>query len=213
MMNEDQVGPATRSLRQVSMTLRRRGRPPRYDRKQALEGALNLFWERGYDAVTMDELARAMRMHRPSIAGAFGDKRGIYRDAMALYRQRLLAELSMAMAGGTSLRCCLQAACRCLIDRHLKGESGPRSCLAVRAVADGSLAPEMMRALCEDIALFETLLIRRAGPQLEGRAARQATRVLVDVLFGLSLRACAGASRSQLIAHSTEAIDLILERA
>ncbi|MGH9889647.1 MAG: helix-turn-helix domain-containing protein, partial [bacterium] len=58
---------------------RRPGRPRLFDADAALEGAMRLFWSRGFAATSLDDLAHAMDMNRPSMANAFGDKEAIYR--------------------------------------------------------------------------------------------------------------------------------------
>jgi TetR/AcrR family transcriptional repressor of nem operon len=61
------------------------GRPPEFDRSQALERALELFWRRGYEATSMSDLTDALGIGRQSLYGAFGDKRKLFLQAVDLY--------------------------------------------------------------------------------------------------------------------------------
>ena len=63
---------------------RGRGRPLEFDREAALDAALETFWRHGYGA-SLDELTAAMRIHRPSLYGAFGTKGELYAAAVAHY--------------------------------------------------------------------------------------------------------------------------------
>ena len=58
---------------------RPRGRPRKFDVSEALENALLVFWTKGFAGASLDELADAMAMKRPSIYNAFGDKQSLYR--------------------------------------------------------------------------------------------------------------------------------------
>src|SRR5207253_10001104 len=67
---------------------RKRGRPRAYDPDQALARAMDVFWQEGFAATSLDQLSAATGMNRPSLYGAFGDKRDIYIKAYQHYRER-----------------------------------------------------------------------------------------------------------------------------
>ena len=78
---------------------RSRGRPRKFDAEQALGNALLVFWTNGFTGTSLDQLAEAMEMKRPSIYNAFGDKEALYRAALNAFRSGLedgLEELSEA---------------------------------------------------------------------------------------------------------------------
>ncbi|PKR59901.1 TetR/AcrR family transcriptional regulator [Thalassospira lohafexi] len=62
-----------------------RGRPPAFDRDDALDKALGLFWERGYDNTSMADLSTAMELRPPSIYAAFGSKETLFDEVIAHY--------------------------------------------------------------------------------------------------------------------------------
>src|SRR2546427_11128950 len=65
---------------------RRRGRPRAYQPEIALGKALDLFRKDGFAATSLDDLSAATGMNRPSLYGAFGDKRELYIKSYARYR-------------------------------------------------------------------------------------------------------------------------------
>src|SRR4030088_3832083 len=73
---------------------KRRGRPRAYQPEIALGKALDLFRKDGFAATSLDDLSPATGMNRPSLYGAFGDKRELYIKAYARYR----ADARAAMA-------------------------------------------------------------------------------------------------------------------
>ncbi|MFC0599590.1 TetR/AcrR family transcriptional regulator [Streptomyces palmae] len=63
----------------------RRGRPRAFDRQVALQAAIMEFWDRGYEAVSIADLTRAMHIKAPSLYAAFGDKKTLFEEAVEAY--------------------------------------------------------------------------------------------------------------------------------
>ena len=60
-------------------------RTPRFDRKEALDRAVDLFWSRGYYASSMKHIEQALDMRPGSLYATFGSKSGLFAEALALY--------------------------------------------------------------------------------------------------------------------------------
>jgi AcrR family transcriptional regulator len=75
----------------VEATRRGRGRPPVFDRDAALKEAMKLFWERGYQGTSFDDLIAAMGISASSFYNSFGSKEALYCEATQFY---------LAMSGG-----------------------------------------------------------------------------------------------------------------
>ena len=63
-------------------------RPKEFDPERALAKAMHLFWRRGYDNTSLDELLKAMGIAKQSLYDTFGDKRALYLKAMEHYRDQ-----------------------------------------------------------------------------------------------------------------------------
>ena len=86
----------------TAKTAKPRGRPPAFCQEQALEKALHVFWQRGYEGASMAELTEALGMNKPSIYAAFGNKEELFRKALARYQQGAVAYVREALAAPTA---------------------------------------------------------------------------------------------------------------
>jgi AcrR family transcriptional regulator len=64
---------------------RGRGRPAVFDRAVALQAAMKLFWERGYEGTSFDDLISAMGISASSFYNSFGSKEALYCEATRSY--------------------------------------------------------------------------------------------------------------------------------
>jgi len=64
-----------------------RGRPRQFDRTEALDQAMKIFWQKGYTATSMNDLYEAMGIKSPSLYAAFGSKEDLYEEVLLHYEQ------------------------------------------------------------------------------------------------------------------------------
>ena len=81
-----------------------RGRPRSFDETGALEKATQVFWSKGYDGVTIDDLVAGMGVGRPSLYAVFGDKRAIFLRVLKAYAERKGALAAKALLTPKGLR-------------------------------------------------------------------------------------------------------------
>jgi AcrR family transcriptional regulator len=70
-----------------------RGRPRSFDRNAALESAMQVFWEKGYEGASLADLTAAMGINPPSLYAAFGCKEALYLEVMELYSRTIGMEI------------------------------------------------------------------------------------------------------------------------
>src|SRR5690606_37289949 len=75
------------------------GRPREFDETEVLVAAINCFWDRGYEATSIRELADKMGLTGASLYNAFGDKRNLYRRALKHYIETTFAERVQRLEG------------------------------------------------------------------------------------------------------------------
>ncbi len=125
--------------------VRQRGRPLSFDQGAALDRILPVFWRKGLDGASLDELAAAAGLNRPNLTTAFGDKRGLYQASLSRYREQFVARATAALESSDSLNACLECFFETAIEIYTSDSLG---CLIFRtAPASAGNDPEMQTAL------------------------------------------------------------------
>ncbi|MDB5500565.1 MAG: TetR/AcrR family transcriptional regulator [Tardiphaga sp.] len=195
---------------------KRRGRPRAYAPEVALGQALALFRKGGFAATSLDDLSAATGMNRPSLYGAFGDKRELYIKAYRRYRDDYGAQLVDIFKADLGLRQRLARIFNVALETYLSGGDAPRGCFTVMTVASDAIADPDVRALAQDsvVGLDKAFArcFRIAAEKYElPKSADIATlsQIATATLFSLAIRARAGTPRPQLEAIVQGAIDLL----
>ena len=77
-------------------------RPRQFDETQVIENLMQVFWDKGYEATSMQDLVAVSGLHKGSLYGAFGDKKAIYLAALRHYdRTRIQAGIDMLNGEGS----------------------------------------------------------------------------------------------------------------
>lgn len=195
---------------------RPRGRPRGYSPDEAIAKALDAFWTAGFAGTSLDALSAATGMNRPSLYGAFGDKRALFLRALQAYRERGGGIMAAVAAEGGSLRARLSHAYRASLDLYFEGEAGPRGCFftgaaTVAAVEDPEVAQAIRVAIVEIDEGFAALFrwAVRTG-ELPPRADADALgRLAASLIHSLSIRARIGTPRAELDRLAEEAVDIL----
>lgn len=183
-----------------NVTAGTRGRPRSFDRDEALDIAMRLFWERGFEATSISDLAEAMKLNPPSLYAAFGDKKILFMQALERYQasapaSMLTGERDYATAR-QAIRALLEnAACSFVDPAH------PRGCMVVlsgqncSAEADDIAAELRDRRLATEAAIAARLRRGIANGDVPPRTDVKGLAALVmTVLEGMSIQARDGAT-------------------
>jgi AcrR family transcriptional regulator len=178
------------------------GRPRAFDVEKALHRAMRVFWRKGYLGTSLSDLTEAMGINRPSLYAAFGNKKSLFRKALAHYAKGPSSYLGEALREPTA---------RAVVERMLRGvvdlltdPGTPATCLWVH----GALS-------CGDDPLREEFAAQRAAGlgKLRARFKRAVAdgdlppesdadtlaRYVQTVNFGLTVQASTGATRKELL--------------
>jgi AcrR family transcriptional regulator len=182
-----------------------KGRPREFDADVALDKALHVFWQRGYEGASLTDLTEAMGINRPSLYAAFGNKEELFRRALDRYAER---------GPGRAMREALtEPTARRVVERLLGNVAialtdpcNPRGCLAVQgALTCGEASDAIKQELCKRRSEAEqTLRERLERAKAEGDLASDAdpaqlARFVSTITQGMSVQAAGGASRDDLL--------------
>lgn len=195
---------------------RPRGRPRSFDRDAALDAAMEVFWEKGFEGASLADLTGAMGINPPSLYAAFGDKEGLFLESVRRYqvvRRDRCPYSDEPTARGAIEKLLAGAAEEFTRPRH------PRGCLMVMAsCTSGSSSEALQKALAEQRAdgraRIKARIERgiREGELAPGTDAGGLATFYASVLAGMSLQARDGASRKSLVATVESAMRAWPER-
>ncbi|MGZ8250770.1 MAG: TetR/AcrR family transcriptional regulator [Methylophilaceae bacterium] len=181
-----------------------RGRPRAFNHDEALDSALKVFWSRGYEGASLNELTAALGINRPSLYAAFGNKEELFRKALARYMQGPVAYAAEALKEPTARQVVETFLTKSV--ELLANPDNPSGCMIVLgALACGEGSEIIRQELISRRMGYQAALTQRfeqartAGdlPADENPAAL--ARYVTTVHQGMSVQANSGASREELL--------------
>jgi TetR/AcrR family transcriptional regulator, copper-responsive repressor len=175
-----------------------------------LERARDVFWNNGYAATSLDDLAAATSLSRPSLYAAFGDKHALYLRALEENRNWSVEGIRQRLAGGGPLR---EALHDFLIDAAasaLGGDVGARGCFVVCTALTESLRDPETRAVAAGYVAEVDRVFRDRFERSRGELNRSvdpaSAAVASAMLQTLAVRARTGSDREELAGVARAAV-------
>ena len=192
------------------------GRPRAFDKDQALDRAMQVFWQKGYEGASLTDLTRAMGINPPSLYAAFGNKEQLFEAAIQHYMAHYGTPLQQRLTTPPDtplperLRCYLNGIIDLVTDT-----ASPKGCLFVKSSCEsgGTALPEEINRSLQEMGLaserflLERLESEQRHGQLPGNARLQdLATYLMSVIYGLSVMARRGKTKPELEAVVETAI-------
>ena len=173
------------------------GRPREFDPDQVEDHAMHLFWERGYDTVSISDVAAAARVNRRGIYAEFGSKEQLFTRATQRY---------LAGPGGYTAEALTKPTARGVAEAMVHGAADTVSgdtpgCLTV---VEAPGLPELRDAAVRLLA--ERFDVAVADGELPEVDTLVLARWIAAVCQGIAVQARSGASRTELHDVATMAL-------
>ena len=187
------------------------GRPVGFSTDTALEAAMRVFWQKGYEGASLSDLTSAMGINRSSMYAAFGDKKALFQTALKRYTEGPLGWVESALGKPTareSIKALLEGSVAFLSD-----PTHPRCCFSVQGLATSDGGESVRLSMIDWRKGFEQVLLERLHrARNEGDLPKSVnsvdlTKYICTVWTGLAVQAASGASRSEL----SRIIELVLK--
>ena len=183
---------------------RTRGRPREFDRDEALERAMLLFWSHGYEATPISALTQAMGITPPALYSAFGDKKRLFLEAVRRYQQGMGRLARKALTDETTaeeaIRNLLLGAIKTFAD-----PTKPKGCLVILGATNcTSESADIFEALAEQRRAAESFVRARiaagqkAGELSDGADVDALADMVTATVYGLAIKARDGVPPARL---------------
>lgn len=183
---------------------KRAGRPRTFNRDEALERAMHVFWQRGFEGASLNDLTTAMGIQPASLYAAFGNKQALFEQALARYLAGPVAFMHAALAEpsayGVAERILRQTA------EFLTERSSRRGCMTIQAALVGGKEAEPVRRKLIALRVKGQAALRQRfewaktqGDLPKNANAADLARFITAVFQGMTVQAINGASRDELL--------------
>ncbi len=180
------------------------GRPREFDLDEALDGALEVFWRKGYEGTSIPDLTEAMGINRPSLYAAFGNKESLFGKVLDRYAEKSGVHIREALSEPTA---------SLVVEKILRGTvellanpRRPKGCLLVQgALSCGEEADCIRRELISRRALVQTALRDRFQKAIDEHDlpvdsnAADLARFVATFIHGLAVQAASGAKKTEML--------------
>ncbi|KOS01939.1 MULTISPECIES: TetR/AcrR family transcriptional regulator [Paenibacillus] len=168
-------------------------RPREFDEDQALDAAMRIFWEKGFEATSLSDLTSKMGIQRPSIYAAFGDKKQLFEAALRKYTQSHAAYVRSRLQSNSSVKEAFYNFFGGVVAEEY--EDGPnRGCFCINTMVELAPHDEKFEILTREhqmylSAVFQETLERgiRSGELEASMDARALAHTMVSLLIGITV--------------------------
>ena len=195
----------------TEITKRSRGRPRGFITEQVLEKVRGVFLAKGFTGASLDELATAAGLNRPSLYAAFGDKEQLYIATLRFYGTKSIEGLDAILAGPGTIQQRLARVYSAAIDLYTAPPHRPGCMIVGTAAVESPTYPKIAATAAELLAAIEKSLERAfAASDLPAKPAPAArARMAGAIMYAIAIRARLGAKASDLKAFANSMVPTI----
>ncbi|WP_445114622.1 TetR/AcrR family transcriptional regulator [Acinetobacter sp. WZC-1] len=201
-------------------TRRKRGRPKCFDEQDALQKAMLLFWEYGYEATSISDLTQALNITAPSLYSSFGDKAQLFQRCLAYYLEHEACSADRIFVQARTARVAIELYLYENV-KKLVQDHKPTGCMLVVATMNCSEQNQQIQheLLQKRQGAKQKILARLAKGVADGDLApdcriAEMTDFYSTVIQGLTMQARDGLAKAQLdqvVSHAMKSWDVFIK--
>jgi len=195
----------------TELTKKSRGRPRAFITAEVLDRVRGVFLEKGFAAASVDELAAAAGLNRPSLYAAFGDKEQLYIHALRFYGEKSVEGLDAVLAGPGTIEQRLSKVYKLAIDLYTAPPHRPGCMIVGTAAVESPTHPRIAAVASELLAAIEKSLARAFAESDLAREPSPAARAHMAgaIMYAIAIRARLGAKPADLRAFAASMVPVI----
>ena len=194
---------------------RPRGRPKGFIPDEALDRAVEMFWEHGYEGVDVERISRAVNVTKPALYRVFGDKSTLLLKAVERYEMTYVASMMAKFHAEPDIHKAVTAFCEAIVNNG-SSEALSGCMIAAATMGQSERVTEIRSYAAKGLTATADIFAKRfekemkAGRLTRTHSAKARGRALVDLVQGVQLRARAGIARDQLLQDTRSYVPMIL---
>lgn len=169
------------------------GRNREFDEEKALDAAMQLFWEKGYEATSLSDLTSKMGIQRPSVYSAFGGKKELFEAALRKYTMARASEIRMKLQNNPSAKQAFRTFFEDLVTEEY-AEGFSRGCFSINAMVELAPHDEKFEILTREHQMYLSVIFQetiergiQSGEFDIGINAKALSQALLVSLIGLTV--------------------------
>lgn len=168
------------------------GRIREFDEDKVLDAAMQLFWEKGYEATSLSDLTSRMGIQRPSIYSAFGDKKELFEAALRKYTMSHATLIRTKLQSNPSVKEAFRTFFEGVIDEEYT-ENPRRGCFCINTMVELAPHDEKFEILTREHQMYLSVIFQETiergiqSGELEGVNAKAVSQALLVSLIGLTV--------------------------
>jgi len=180
------------------------GRPQKFDTDTVLEAAMNVFWAKGYEASSLQDLLKATHLSKSSLYKTFLNKEKLFEQCLLRYQDNLAKNMRVTLSEARSGVSFIEQA---LLEnaKEAKGNSKKIGCFLLNTAVEFSQEkPSIAAIVSKSIARFESIFeeavtLAKRNKEISGVAGtKELAQFIFNSFVGLKNRVKAGASQKEV---------------
>lgn len=197
--------------------MKKRGRPRQFDEDAVIDAMIELFWRQGFNATSLDDIASATGLNRPSLYRAFGNKTDMYMKCLNVFAGRMMELFRLTFENAGTLETGLRDFYRSIIEVYYSGsnEKSGLGCLVYsNAITVAPLNEDIQRSISKGLeqtkSTFKTSMVQHR-PNHSEPTVDIAVEVALSTFVGLGVQVRAGKSRKDIESAMSKSILAIIK--